>query len=60
MDHRRVAGLRSARVLACRTRRPGQVHSGHGGSRGCFSARAPKTAREAHALPRVRARRLFR
>jgi serine protease Do len=50
--------LGSARALACRAWRPRQVHLGRGTVCGAFSARAPKTAREARALPRNTARAL--
>ena len=48
----------SARALAGSTWRPRQAHLGRGTPRGVFSARAPKTAREARALPRNASRAL--
>src|SRR5919106_6634665 len=42
----------SARALACSSWRPRQTHTGCGRLYRMFSARAPKTAREARALPR--------
>ena len=44
--------LGNVRALACSAWRPRQAHSGPGMPHRMFSARAPKTAREARALPR--------
>ena len=50
--------LGSARALACRAWRPRQAQLGGGMASRVFSARAPKTAREARPLPRNAARTL--